>query len=56
MHAGHQSIEVSDVKLAVEQKSKKYQPPSRQDLVAIAKRKNQVRISLLYPIIIKMYI
>jgi len=46
VHAGHQSIEVSDVKLAVEQKSKKYQPPSRQDLVQIAKRKNQIPLPM----------
>jgi hypothetical protein len=42
VHAGHASIEVSDVKLAVDMKAKKYQPPSRQDLITIAKRKNQV--------------
>jgi histone H3/H4 len=46
LHAGHQTIEVSDVKLAVEQKSKKYQPPSRQDLVSIAKRKNQIPLPM----------
>jgi hypothetical protein len=43
VHAGHSGIEVSDVKLAVESKAKKYQPPTRQDLITIAKRKNQVR-------------
>eukprot|EP01126_Amoeba_proteus_P001226 TRINITY_DN10346_c0_g1_i3.p1 TRINITY_DN10346_c0_g1~~TRINITY_DN10346_c0_g1_i3.p1 ORF type:complete len:134 (-),score=23.64 TRINITY_DN10346_c0_g1_i3:58-459(-) len=47
-HAGRTNLDISDVRLAVESKTAKCQtPPDRQELIKIARRKNETPLPLL---------